>query len=190
VKIAFIIYDGMTALDFIGVYDPITRLKTMGFMSDLEWDICAYTEDVRDNAGLRFTPTKVGEPLKSYDMVIMPGGFIGTIHKLVNNKRFIKWVRTSDTCGLKASVCTGSLLFGAAGLLKGKEATTHPNAFDELTGFCSSVVDKRIVDESDIITARGVTSSIDLGLYLCEKLAGTEVKEKIRRQMDYQCSIS
>ncbi|HEY7534619.1 MAG TPA: DJ-1/PfpI family protein, partial [Thermodesulfobacteriota bacterium] len=131
-KIGFIIYDGMTALDFIGIYDPITRLKTMGFMSDLEWDICAYTEEVNDNAGLRFMPTRVRESLESYDMIIIPGGFIKTIQKLIDNIRFIEWIMTASQCKLKVSVCTGSLLFGAAGLLREKVATTHPSAFNEL----------------------------------------------------------
>ena len=55
-KVAFIVYTGMTSLDFIGVYDPVSRLKTMDFMPDLEWDICAHSQEVSDNAGLRFTP--------------------------------------------------------------------------------------------------------------------------------------
>ncbi len=82
-------------------------------------------------------------------------------------------------------MCTGALLLGAAGFLKGKTATTHPNAFRDLQKYCLSVVNQRVVDEGEVITARGVTSSIDLGLYLCEKLAGREAKEKIRKQMDY-----
>jgi cyclohexyl-isocyanide hydratase len=116
-------------------------------------------------------------------LVIVPGG-IGT-RKLINDTQLLEWLRTSKPCKFKVSVCTGSLLLGAAGFLKGKTATTHPNAFSELQEFCSSVVDQRIVDEGEVITARGVTSSIDLGLYLCEKFAGREVKEKIRQQMDY-----
>ncbi len=117
-------------------------------------------------------------------MVIVPGGY-GS-RTLVNDNAFITWLRTSEACRLKASVCTGSVLLGAAGFLKGKRATTHPSAFDELRPFCEEVVDKRVVDEGDVITARGVTSSIDLGLYLCEKFAGREVRERIAKQMDYQ----
>ncbi|MBW4634157.1 MAG: DJ-1/PfpI family protein [Iphinoe sp. HA4291-MV1] len=98
----------------------------------------------------------------------------------------MEWLKTSQSCHLKVSVCTGSLLLGKAGFLTGKKATTHPNHFQELEKFCDEVVKQRIVDEGDVITAGGVTSSIDLGLYLCEKFAGSEVKEKIRRQMDYQ----
>jgi cyclohexyl-isocyanide hydratase len=182
-KIAFVIYDGMTALDFIGVYDPITRLKTGGFMPDLQWQVCAVSSPVSDIAGLEFTPTRVGESLENYDMVIVPGGF--GARKLANDVRFIEWLKTARPCTL-ASVCTGALLLGAAGFLEGKTATTHPTAFNDLRRFCASVMNRRIVDEGKVITARGVTSSIDLGLYLCEKLAGHEVKERIRQQMDYQ----
>ena len=182
-RVAFIIYDEMTALDFVGVYDPVTRLKTMGFLPDLQWEICAYSKDVGDGIGLRFIPTKVGESLQHYDIVIVPGGF-GS-RKRVDEPEFIEWLRTARLCKLKVSVCTGALLLGAAGFLKGKSATTHPSTFDDLRRFCSSVVARRIVDEGDVITAGGVTSSIDLGLYLCEKLASREAKEQIRQQMDY-----
>ncbi|HKS41772.1 MAG TPA: DJ-1/PfpI family protein, partial [Blastocatellia bacterium] len=182
--IAFVIYDVMTTMDFIGVYDALVRLKTMKFMPDVEWEICAHTKGVVDGTGLRITPTKAGESLAGYDMVIVPGGY-GS-RTLARDNAFIAWLQTSEACRLKASVCTGSVLLGAAGFLKGKRATTHPSAFDELRPFCEEVVDKRVVDEGDVITARGVTSSIDLGLYLCEKFAGREVRERIAKQMDYQ----
>lgn len=183
-NIAFVIFNGMTALDFIGVYDPVTRLKTMGFLPDIQWDICAYTPEVQDTSGLQFIPTKVNTSLQNYDMVIMPGGF-GT-NKLIDNINFMAWIGTATDCKYKVSVCTGSLLLAAAGFLKGKKATSHPTSFEKLRLYGIEVIDQRVVDEGDIITARGVTSSIDLGLYLCEKLAGNEVMERIRRQMDYQ----
>jgi cyclohexyl-isocyanide hydratase len=182
-RIAFVIYDGMTSLDFIGVYDPLTRLRTMAFMPDLRWEVCAFTREVSDSTGLRFTPTKVGESLGDYDMVVVPGGF-GS-RNLVDNGEFVRWLRSASPCRFKVSVCTGSLLLGAAGFLRGRKATTHRSAFSELRKFCEEVVDMRIVDEGEVITARGVTSSIDLGLYLCEKLAGREAMERIRNQIDY-----
>lgn len=182
-KVAFVIFEDLTALDFIGVYDAVTRLKTMNFIPDLEWDICSFTNEIKDGTGLIFNPTKVRKSLDEYQIVIVPGGF-GT-RKLVNDTQFIEWIKTAKNCSLKASVCTGSLLFGSAGFLEGKKATTHPNAYKDLKKYCN-VLNDRIVDEGDVITARGVSSSIDLGLYLCEKLAGKEAKEKIRKQMDYQ----
>lgn len=93
-KVAFVIYDGMTALDFIGVYDPVTRLKTMGFMKDLQWDICAHTKKVKDITGLRLSPTRIRQSLQGYDMVIVLGGF-GS-RKLMNDKSFIEWLKTAE----------------------------------------------------------------------------------------------
>ncbi|HVF90124.1 MAG TPA: DJ-1/PfpI family protein [Blastocatellia bacterium] len=183
-KVAFIIFEGMTALDFVGIFDPVTRLKTMGFVGGLSWEVCSPTRDVSDGAGLRFVPTSVGESLEEFDLLIVPGGY-GT-RRLARDPEFIEWLKTAKGCRLKASVCTGSVLLGAAGFLKGKRATTHRTSFDELRPYCEEVVDRRIVDEGEVITARGVSSALDLGLYLCEKLAGPEVKEKIRIQMDYR----
>lgn len=183
-KAAFIIFNKMTALDFVGVYDPVTRLKSMGLMPELSWEICAYTQQVVDDKGLVFAPTKVGESLQDFNLLIVPGGF-GT-RTLVSDGAFIEWLRTSASCELKASVCTGSLLLGAAGFLKGRRATTHPNAFAELERFCEQVIDQRVVDEGDVVTARGVTSAIDLGLHLVERFVGQEGRERIRRQMDYR----
>lgn len=194
-KIAFVIFQGMTVLDFVGVYDAVTRLKSMGFMPDMQWDICAISDEVWDervstpeSKGLCLKPTRVHEPLHNYDMVIIPGGY-GT-QKLMRDTQFMTWLMTAQNCPLKVSVCTGSLLLASAGFLNSKRATTHPTAFDELRKFSKvTVVDERIVDQGDVITARGVTSSIDLGLYLCEKLAGYDAKEKIRQQMDYPYGV-
>lgn len=78
---------------------------------------------------------------------------------------------------------------GKAGFLRNINATTHPFSFQLLSKYCKRVLNERIVDEGEIITARGVTSSIDLGLYLCEKISGKEIKEKIKNQMDYITKI-
>ena len=182
-RTAFIIFDRMTALDFIGAYDPLTRLKSMQLIPSFEWDVCSVAADVADDKGMRFTPDHVAEPLSKYDLIVVPGGF-GT-RTLQHDEAFIDWLRTSEPVKLKASVCTGSLLLGAAGFLKGRRATTHPSAFQELKPYCAQVVDERVVDEGGIITARGVTSAIDLGLYLVERLASAEARTRVAKQMDY-----
>lgn len=113
----------------------------------------------------------------------MPGGF-GT-RTLQHDRTFIEWLRTAEPVPLIAFVCTGSLLFGAAGFLKGKRATTHPSAFEELKPYCAEVVNELVVEEGNIITACGVTSALDLGLYLVKGFAGVEARTRIARQMDY-----
>ncbi|MFB3132131.1 MAG: DJ-1/PfpI family protein [Rhodothermales bacterium] len=182
-KTAFILFDRLTALDFVGVYDPLTRLRSMQVMPAFAWTLCAFTEEIADDKGLRFSPDAVAEPLDGYDLIVVPGGF-GT-RPLQHDDAFLDWLRTAEAVPLKVSVCTGALLLGAAGFLKGKRATTHPNGFDALAPYCAHVVDQRIVDEGDVVTARGVTSAIDLGLYLVERLAGEAARARIAKQMDY-----
>jgi len=182
-KTAFVIFDRMTALDLIGVYDPLTRLKSMNFVPEFNWQMCAFTEEVSDDRGLRFAPDTVAESLGGYDLIVVPGGF-GT-RALQHDKAFIEWLRSAAPVKLKTSVCTGALLLGAAGFLAGKRATTHPNAFEELKPYCAVVENRRIVDEGSVVTARGVSSSLDLGLYLVERIAGREARARIAKQMDY-----
>jgi transcriptional regulator GlxA family with amidase domain len=182
-KAAFVLFDQLTALDFVGVYDPLTRLRSMNLMPDFEWRLCGWTEPVIDDRRLRLAPDLVREPLNNYDLVIVPGG-IGT-RTLMYDRAFLDWLRTAARVPLKASVCTGSLLLGAAGFLAGRRATTHPSAVEELAPLCAAVATERIVDEGDVITAGGVTAAIDLGLYLVERLAGRDTRARVAQQMDY-----
>ena len=182
-KTAFVIFDGMTAMDFIGIYDPLTRLKTMNIVPDFQWKVCARSEQVADDKGLRVHADSVGEPLTGYDLLVVPGG-MGT-RKLQHDGAFIGWLKSAEAAPVKASVCTGALLLGAAGYLRGKRATTHPNALEDLKPYCASVVTDRVVDEGNILTAGGVTSGIDLGLHLVERFAGADARVRVARQMDY-----
>ncbi len=183
-KVAFLVFNDMTLLDFVGVYDTITRLKTLKFKTDLRWDICAYTDMVRDNHGFKIIPDKVRNNLGKYDAVILPGGK-GT-RSLQNEEEFLEWLRTASGAEYKISVCTGSLLLGAAGFLKNKKATTNFLEYDSLKQYCREVVEERIVDDENTITSGAVSSSIDLGLYLCEKWSGPQAKEEVRKMIDYQ----
>ncbi len=182
-KVAFVVFDGMTALDFVGIYDCITRLKSMGFMPALSWEICALSDQVSDDHGLQVASTWTSRPLESFDMLVVPGG-LGT-RRLQHDGDFTEWLKSGESASLKVSVCTGALLMGAAGFLTGRRATTHPSAYGELEPYCREVVSERVVEDGDIITARGVSSSIDAGLYVVSRLEGEEVRRKIARQMDY-----
>ena len=182
-NVAFVIFDQMTALDFVGFYDPLTRLKSMDDLPDFRWQICSFCEDVADSQDLRFDPDQIGKDLSQFDLLVVPGGY-GSRY-LQHNEEFVTWLQTAAPIPLKASVCSGSLLLGAAGFLAGKKATTHPKATSELQRYCASVSKQRIVDAGDIITASGVSAAIDLGLYLVEKIAGKSVRAEIAMQMDY-----
>jgi len=182
-KAAFVVFDRMTSLDFVGFYDPVSRLKSMKIIDDFEWRVCSPTRHVVDDRGLRLEADSVGEPLGAYDLLFVPGGF-GT-RSLQHDSGFLDWLKTARSAPLKVAVCTGSLLLGAAGFLQGRRATTHPSAYEELVPYCSEVVRERVVDEGDIITARGVSSAIDAGLHVVQRLAGAEARDRVAAQMDY-----
>lgn len=185
-KAAFIVFDRMTYLDFIGFYDPVTRLSSMNIVQDFEWRICSNTPRVVDDrgpAGLAMVPDSVMEPLDGYDLLFVPGGQ-GT-RALQSDSEFVEWLRSASPAKLKVSVCTGALLLGAAGFLRGKRATTHPLALKELEPYCDTVMTDRIVDEGDVITGGGVASSIDLGLHVVQQLAGPEARSRVAKQMCY-----
>jgi len=184
-QIAFVIYNGLTLLDLAGVYDPVTRLRSMGFVPDLACDLCARTPEVRSSEGARLVPDRVACDLAEYDYVIVPGG--DGVRELMGDPGFLRWIPAPSAKTAVAAVCGGSLLLGASGMLRSCRATTHPDLRGPLAHFAREVSSDRVVDEGRIITAGGVTASIDLGLYLCERIAGPEAREKIRRQMDYSC---
>lgn len=187
-KTAFVVFDRMTSLDFIGVFDPLGRLKTMGFVPDFDWSICALTSSVTDDRGLVYSADSICQPLEMFDLLIVPGGF-GT-RALQADERFLRWLGTARNVPLKASVCTGALLLGALGILHDRPATTHAAAFNELRKYCGEVRTDRIVDDGDVITAGGVTASIDLGLHLVERIAGVSARQQIAKQMEYQPAAS
>jgi len=183
-QIAYILFDNVTLLDFAGVYDPVSRLRTLGFLPDLKWDLCAMDETIMDSYHLAINVDKVAPALSGYDMIIVPGG-LGT-RAMLKDRQFMQWLRSAAGVRWKVSVCTGSLLLGAAGFLEGRRATTHFEQYDTLQPFCKEVLRERIVEDFDVITAGAVASSIDLGLYLCEKLAGPKAREAVRQRMDYR----
>lgn len=185
-KAAFVVFDNMTTLDFVGFYDAITRLKTMKFIDDFQWRVCARQPQVGDDRGLKMAADSVDESMAGYDLLFIPGGF-GT-RALQHDRAFVDWIATAKDVPLKTSVCTGSLLLGAAGFLKDKRATTHPSAYKELEPYCASVVQQRIVDEGNVVTGGGVSTSIDLGLHLVQRMAGAEARTRIAKQMDYPYS--
>src|ERR1700712_3298203 len=182
-KIAYIIFDGMTMLDLVGVYDPVSRLRSIQFIPDLSWDFCAVKPEVKDSFGFTTKVDKTSPDLSKYDVIIVPGG--GGTRKLTCDKFFIEWLSTATNVPLKCSVCTGSLLLGAAGFLQGKNATTHFEEYKLLEQYGCRVLKQKIVEDGDIITAGAVSSSLQLGLHLVNKWCGPTAEKSIRKRMDF-----
>jgi transcriptional regulator GlxA family with amidase domain len=186
-KIGFVLFNGITLLDFIGFYDVIYRLNLFEETKGTTWDICGLSEEISDELGLTIKVNKIKPDLSEYDLVFVPGG-MGT-RKLRYDEEFISWLRQADKANYIVSVCTGSLLLGAAGLLKNKKSTTHPNAYELLEPYCKEVIKTRIVKDGNLITAGGVSTSIDLALYIVELFVNKEAVEIIKKQIDYPYEI-
>ena len=184
-RIAFLVFPRLTFLDFVGGYDALRRVAGMGIDTSVSHRVIGTEASIVDDSGLRVTPDGVYENLAPYDLLYVPGGF-GT-RPLMEDARFITYLKSWGTERPVASVCTGALLLGRAGYLTGKRATTHHGAYEALRPLCREVVtDQRVVDEDRVVTAGGVSSSLDLGLYLVEKYWGGDARKTIAAQMAYR----
>ena len=181
-RFTFVAFEGMTLLDLVGALDPVSRVASMGFDPTSRVTIVSATAPmVWGGLGAALVAHRVRPPLDDTDVLVIPGGH-GT-RALVNDRDVADWLATYPHNRLVATVCTGSLLLGAAGRLRGVRATTHPSMMAELPGYGAVPVDARLVDEGSIVTAGGVSCALDLGLHLVRRLEGDDVAEKIAAQM-------
>ena len=183
-RFVFVAFEGMTLLDLVGMYDPISRIRTMGFDPTSTCEIVgAGGMRVWVGDGAAIGVDRVRPSLDDVDVLLLPGGH-GT-RALEQDVEVGTWLASFPKNRLMASVCTGAFLAAAGGRLDGKRATTHASAISRLADYGAVAVHERIVDEGQLVTAGGVTSAIDLGLYLVRRIHGDEVATKIATQMEY-----
>ena len=180
--IAIPLFDRFTALDGIGPYEVLQRVP------DFDVTFVGHRTGVvrSDNGFLGIQVDATFEELPSPDIVVFPGG-IGT-RALIDDQHVLDWVRTAhETTRMTTSVCTGSLILGAAGLLDGLTATTHWSAMDLLPRFGAEPTSQRVVEHLDrrIITAAGVSSGIDMALRLVEILIDRTAAEAVQLGIEY-----
>jgi putative intracellular protease/amidase len=178
--IAIPLFDRFTALDAIGPYETLSRLPgaRVTFLAADPGLIAT------DNGMLKIVAEAALDDMPNPDIVVVPGG-IGS-RAMMNDTKLISWVRTAhETTQWTCSVCTGSLVLGAAGLLEGLEATTHWMAMEMLASTGARPTGRRVVEQGKIITAAGVSSGIDMGLTLAAKIAGDVVAQAIQLGIEY-----
>jgi cyclohexyl-isocyanide hydratase len=182
-RIGFAAFEGLTLLDLVGPLDSLSRIATMGFDASTSCEVFALTpQPVWSAARSELRVERYRPPLEDFDVLVLPGG-LGT-RSLERDSAAVEYLRTYPANRFVASVCTGAILVGAMGRLRGKRATTHHSELDELSRFGATAVVERVVDEGQVVTAGGVTCGLDLGLHLVARLSGAEVAEKIARQME------
>ena len=179
-KIAIPLYDRFTALDAIGPYEVLQRLPG----AEIVWLADKPGPVGTDEAQLQMHVEAVYEDLPAPEILVVPGGY-GT-DAAIEDGRLVEWIRRAhETSEWTTSVCTGSLLLGAAGVLDGLEATSHWLDLHELERFGARPTGRRVVEQGKVVTAAGVSSGIDMGLTLAAKLAGPEVAQAIQLGIEY-----
>jgi putative intracellular protease/amidase len=180
VDIAIPIFDRLTALDAIGPYEVLSRLP------DARVRFIAAEPGAKrtENGMLALTADGALDDLKTPEVIVMPGGY-GT-RALMRDEYVLDWVRAAhETSEWTTSVCAGSLVLGAAGILDGLEATTHWTLMETLGRLGATPVSRRVVEQGNVITAAGVSSGIDMALTLDARIAGEDMARAIQLAIEY-----
>ena len=191
-RVGFCAFGGMTLLDLVGPLDAISRIASMGFDPSTSCEVFALTRAEDDvtlaevpvwrGAGCSLVAARYRPALEDFDVLVVPGGPI--TRTLVDDPSIAAYLASYPENRLLASVCTGALLVGAAGRLRGKRATTHASAIDLLASYGATALRERVVVDGNIVTAGGVSAGIDLGLHVVEWLEGEGVADAIAEQMN------
>ena len=181
-QIAIPIFERLTALDAIGPYEVLQRLPGVEVVF-----VGLEKGSVRtDNGFLGLSVDATLDEVPNPDIIVMPGG-IGT-RDLLGPNPFIDWLLSAHTTSTyTTSVCTGSLVLGAAGLLKGLTATSHWSCYEALSNFGAVPTEQRVVEHLDerIITSAGVSSGIDMALRLSELLFDDTAAKAMQVMIEY-----
>ncbi|HUE26587.1 MAG TPA: DJ-1/PfpI family protein [Solirubrobacteraceae bacterium] len=179
-EIAIPIFERLTALDAVGPYEVLSRIPG-GRVRFLAESIGAKRTE---NGMLALSADALLDELPNPDVIVVPGGY-GT-RALMQDEQMLDWIRSAhQTSRWTTSVCTGSLLLAAAGILDGLEATTHWLSMDVLREYGAIPVERRVVEQGKVITAAGVSSGIDMALTLAARIAGEEVAQAIQLGIEY-----
>ena len=185
-----IVFDGFDELDAIGPYEVLRNAK--GTNAVVELVTMGGEKEVIASHGLRILPSAQLNLKQRPDVVIVPGG--GWNDRAPKGARAeaergiipgaLKSLHQSGTT--VTSVCTGAMLLAAAGILRGRPAITHHGAIPDLQVAGAEIVRARVVDDGDIVTAGGVTSGLDLALWLVERFYGPKTAHAIEIEMEYE----
>lgn len=186
--IGILLFDGVEELDAVGPYE-VLAWWTRTFPDD-GWQVVTLSRDgasVTAAKGLVLGAHTSYAEVRALDVLIYPGGEGTRPH--LRDETQLAWVRAQrETVPLMTSVCTGSLVYAAAGLLKGRPATTHWFEFDALIAADPTLLpdrSSRFVDDGDVITSAGVSAGIDMALHLVARLASLERARQVRRGIQY-----
>lgn len=178
-KIAILLFDDFTTLDIVGPYEVLSKLPgaTIYLVGQ---EKRAYA----DKYGLKIHADYSLEEITPVDVLLVPGG--PGIDSLLSNEELVNWIRKTDaTTTWTTSVCSGSSLLAAAGLLNKKNCTTHWKRKPQLSQYNVTIRNERYVQDGKFITSAGVSAGIDMALYLVSKIAGDDTARMIQLGIEY-----
>ena len=179
-RIAILIFDKLTALDAVGPYEVLSRLP------GAEVTFVAKEAGVKrtDTGALALTADRSLDQVTDPEILLVPGGEGN--RPLLEDREVLEWLRHAhEGTDWTTSVCTGSLVLGAAGILEGKRATSHWAFRERLREFGAEPVAERVVVDGKVVTAAGVSAGIDMALSLAREIAGEEVAQAIQLGIEY-----
>jgi len=180
-KIAFLLYDGITALDAVGPYDIFNRVPGTEIVFAAKQASAVRT----GNGALGLVADAALAEVKSADILLVPGGSKG-IAEAMHDPAHKDWIAALDaTTQWTTSVCSGALFLAAAGLLEGRRASTHWRAANGLAKYGATYVPERYVHDGKYVTAAGVSAGIDMALYLVEQIHGRDTAQAVQLSAEY-----
>jgi transcriptional regulator GlxA family with amidase domain len=180
VEIAILLFDRITALDAVGPYEVLSRLPG----ARVQFVALEPGPKRTENKALALTADAPLTAAPHPDIVVVPGGF-GS-RTVMHEAPVLDWLRGAHaTSRWTTAVCTGSLILGGAGILRGLCATTHWLELERLRELGAEPVSERVVEQGKVVTAAGVSSGIDMALRLAERIAGADVAQAIQLSIEY-----
>jgi len=191
-RVEILIYPGFDELDAIAPFEVLQHARKRGAAFDVQLVSLEGAAEIRGANGLCVRAEgRLGASVIP-DLVIVPGGGWAARSPQgawaeAQRGETPAAIRQLHTSGVTlAAVCSGAMLLSAAGLLRERPATTHHTAIDELRASGAQIVEARVVDDGDIVTAGGITSGLDLGLWLVERFAGAELALQVETMLEFQ----
>jgi cyclohexyl-isocyanide hydratase len=174
-----LLFPGLDQADFTGPFEVLSRIPNSTFHV-----LAKSKEPVRDAKGLVLVPDESLSQSPQLDLLLVPGG--GGVNAMMEDETMLAFIRQqSARARFVFSVCTGALLCGAAGLLKGRRATTHWASHHFLKYFGAIPVNERVVTDANLVTAAGVTAGIDGALHVVSRLRGASAAQAIQLYIQY-----
>lgn len=179
-KIAILLYEGVTPLDAVGPYEVLAALPGAEVVL-----VAEKKGEVRTERGfMALVADRDFDEVSAADVLVVPGSTRERV--VVEHPRSLAWIRAVHaTTRFTASVCTGSIILGAAGLLQGLKATSHWMRVEDLAHYGAIPVQARVVEDGKVITAAGVSAGIDMGLHLAARLSSERVAQAIQLGLEY-----